>query len=123
MFLRIYANCRDDEAAAIASAIEVALVLFEPTPAARPMQYWKMPELFEFTYRLSSQTRNIWDELVAQSSGGWKVFGDAEDRSAVGTVATFVSSWHRRYDGPNWPVKCDRRLPATCSRSRTTAFR
>ena len=83
MFLRIYANCRDDEAAAIASAIEVALVLFEPTPAARPRQYWKMPELFEFTYRLSSQTRNIWDELVAQASGGWKVVEDAEDRSAV----------------------------------------
>lgn len=83
MFLRIYANCRDDEAVAMARAIEAALVLFEPTPAARPMQYWKMPELFEFTYRLSSQTRNIWDELVAQSSGGWTVFGGAEDRSAV----------------------------------------
>ena len=67
----------------MASAIEVALVLFEPTPAARPRQYWKMPELFEFTYRLSSQTRNIWDELVVQPSGGWNVFGDSEDRSAV----------------------------------------
>ena len=53
MFLRIYANCRDDEAAALASAIEVALGLFEPTPAATPRQYWKLPELFEFKYRLS----------------------------------------------------------------------
>jgi hypothetical protein len=83
MFLRIYANCRDDEAAAMASAIEVALVPFELTQAAVPRQYWKMPELFEFTYRLSSQTRSIWDALVAQSPGGWEVFGDSEDRSAV----------------------------------------
>ena len=67
----------------MAAAIEVALVLFELTPAAVPRQYWKMPELFEFTYRLSSQTRNIWDELVALPSGGWEVFGDSEDRSAV----------------------------------------
>ncbi len=42
-----------------------------------------MPELFEFRYCLSSQTQNIWDELVLQSSGGWKVFGDSEDHSAV----------------------------------------
>ena len=83
MFLRIYVNCRDDEAAAMASAIESALVLFEPTPAARPRPYWKMPELFEFTYRLSSQTRNIWDELVSEPAGSWKVFEDSEDRSAV----------------------------------------
>lgn len=42
-----------------------------------------MPELFEFTYRLSSQTRSIWDELAAQPSDGWKTFGNSEDRSAV----------------------------------------
>lgn len=67
----------------MARAIESALLLFEPTPAARPRAYWKMPELFEFTYRLSSETRNIWDESVSEHSGGWKVFGDSEDRSAV----------------------------------------
>ena len=83
MFLRIYANCRDDEAAAMASAIELALVLFEPTPTAKPRQYWKMPELFEFTYRVSSQTWDVWDELLAQPSGGLEIAGDSEDRSAV----------------------------------------
>lgn len=67
----------------MASAIEVALVLFDPTSAATPRQSWKLPELFEFTYRLSSQTRNVWDELVAQPSGGWEITGDSEDRSAV----------------------------------------
>ena len=74
----------------MARAIESALVLFEPTPAAKPKAYWKMPELFEFTYRLSSETRNIWDELVSEPSGGWKVFGDSDDRSAV---------WNRGNDG------------------------
>lgn len=83
MLLRIYANCRDDEAASVARAIESALVLFNPTAATRPRQYWKMPELFEFKYRLSSSTRNIWDELVSAPSNGWEVFEDPEDRSAV----------------------------------------
>ena len=81
--LRQLSNCRDDEAAAMASAIEVALVLFDLTPASQPRQYWKMPELSEFTYRLSSQTRNIWGELAAQPSVGQEVFGDSEDRCAV----------------------------------------
>jgi hypothetical protein len=83
MFLRIYANCVDDEAAGLSAALESALIHYEPRLAAMPKQYWKMPELFEFTYRLSSPHRDIWDELVAQRPSGWHVVDDSEERSAV----------------------------------------
>jgi hypothetical protein len=83
MFLRIYANCNDDEVSSLAASIEMALIHYELRPAAAPKQYWKMPELFEFTYRLSSATRDIWDELVTQRPGGWHVASDSDDRSAV----------------------------------------
>ncbi len=83
MFLRIYANCIEDEVAPLADALESALVPYAPTPASMPRPYWKMPELFEFTYRLSSPTRNIWDELVAQRPEGWYVVDRSEERSAV----------------------------------------
>jgi len=89
MFLRIYADCISDEAPSLALAIESALIHYEPRPAAAPKEYWKIPELFEFTYRLSSPTRDIWDELVSQRAGGWHIVDDSEDRSAV---------WNR---GPN----------------------
>lgn len=89
MFLRIYADCLDDEVAPLVDAIETALIHYAPTPASKPRPYWKMPELFEFTYRLSSPTQDIWDELVTQRPEGWSVVDDSEDRSAV---------WNRRAD-------------------------
>jgi len=83
MFLRIYANCADHEVPSLARVLESALIHYEPRPVAAPKQYWKMPELFEFTYRLSSPHRDIWDELVAQRPSGWHVVDDSDERSAV----------------------------------------
>jgi len=83
MFLRIYADCVDHEAAALARAIEAALVHYEPSLVATPKQYWKRPELFEFTYRLSSTCRDVWDEWVVQRPCGWHVVEDSQERSAV----------------------------------------
>jgi len=89
MFLRTYANANADEARALTAAIEAALASYEPAAAASPRPYWKMPELFEFTYRLSSPTRDIWDDLVAKSSESWTVIEEGDGRSAV---------WNRVHD-------------------------
>lgn len=83
MLLRIYANCVDDEVAGLSGALESALIHYEPRPTATPKQYWKMPELFEFAYRLSCPNRDIWDELVVQRPSGWHVVDDSDERSAV----------------------------------------
>ena len=84
VFLRIYANCdHADQATQLAEAIERALVLFEPVVAAPPKQYWKIPELFEFTYRLSSATSDILSELVSDTQDAWKISGRGDDRSAI----------------------------------------
>lgn len=89
LFLRIYANASTDEASALAAVMEAALALYEPTAAASPRRYWKMPELFEFSYHLSSPTRDIWDELVSQHPEGWTVVEDGAECSAV---------WNRAVD-------------------------
>jgi hypothetical protein len=88
-FLRIYANTSADEAQALAGTIETALLLSGPVVAASPRPYWKMPELFEFTYRLSSPTRDVWSELLAQGRGGWTIVEDGDKRPAV---------WNRAHD-------------------------
>ena len=83
MFLRIFANCVEDEVSLLSSDIEAALVHFDPQPATPPKQYWKAPGLFEFTYRLSSPTRDIWNELVTDQPSGWHVLDNSDERSAV----------------------------------------
>jgi hypothetical protein len=89
-FLRIYADCRDDqEAAALAGSIGTALVLYDPIEASTPRPYWKMPELFEFTYRLSSPTRDILSELVLRHQAGWTMISEGIEYSAV---------WNRRQE-------------------------
>jgi len=82
-FVRIYADCSNDgEASRLARAFELALSFYDPVTTAAPARYWKLPELFGFTYRLSSPTRDIWAELVSDSDG-WLVMADEHDRLAV----------------------------------------
>jgi hypothetical protein len=83
-FLRIYANCDDErEATLLAQTIEAALVRYEPTSRFDPRRYWKMPELFEFTYDLSSPGGDILRELAASDPAAWQLHGRDGDRSAV----------------------------------------
>jgi hypothetical protein len=82
-FVRVYADCKDDvEASTLARAFELALWLYEPVPTAAPARYCKLPELYGFTYQLSSPTRDIWSELVSETDG-WLLMVDEHERSAV----------------------------------------
>lgn len=88
-FLRIYADCQDhEEASRLARALEVALSVYEPVATAAPARYWKLPELFGFTYCLSSPVRDIWSDLLSEPDD-WLQTVDGHDRSAV---------WNRRKD-------------------------
>lgn len=82
-FVRIYADCEDaDEAKRLAHALELALSRYEPVSASTPARYWKIPELFGFTYRLSSPVRDIWSDLISDEDG-WLQTVDENERSAV----------------------------------------
>lgn len=81
--MRIYADCEDaDEAKRLAHALELALSRYEPVSASTPARYWKIPELFGFTYRLSSPVRDIWSDLISDEDG-WLQTVDENERSAV----------------------------------------
>lgn len=82
-FIRIYADCNDNsEATRLAQALELALSPYDPIETAAPARYWKISELFGFTYRLSSPVLDIWAELVSDA-GAWTQSRDEHDRSAV----------------------------------------
>jgi hypothetical protein len=82
-FVRIYADCQDgDEASRLAQALELALSLYNPIASAAPARYWKIPELFGFTYRLSSPVRDIWADLLSDSDD-WLQAVDEHERLAV----------------------------------------
>ncbi|HSI50259.1 MAG TPA: hypothetical protein VLA61_18460 [Ideonella sp.] len=82
-FLRIYADCQDgDEARRLAQALELVLSFYDPVATAAPARYWKIPELFGFTYRLSSSVRDIWADLLSDPDD-WRQAVDEHERSAV----------------------------------------
>ena len=83
VFIRVYADCKDDdEAAKLAQTLELTLSPYDPVATGAPTRYWKLPELFGFTYRLSSPARDIWEELISDADG-WLQSADEQDRSAV----------------------------------------
>lgn len=83
-FVRLDAKCDDEhEASLLAQSIEAALVRHGPVARFTPKRYWKMAELFEFTYDLSSPGLDILQDLTADDPGAWSLDGLEDDRSAI----------------------------------------
>ena len=90
LFLRLYVNCESaDDASSMDGRLMAQLSRFSPEPHAEPRRYWKMPEMFEFTYRLSPACATTVGEFVARSSGGWS-------HSTAGNESSSV--WNRQSD-------------------------
>jgi hypothetical protein len=72
LFLRLFANCDDAASASLlAGRLMLALHAHEPSEHAEPRQYWKMRELFEFTYTLNPETEESFQAVIASTASGW----------------------------------------------------
>lgn len=90
LLLRLFANCPDDAAALpLGARIAAALPGLVMTQMSSPERYWKMPELFEFTFAVHPADRSTVDAIVALSPASWTHSGDEHEASSV---------WNRRDD-------------------------
>jgi len=90
LFLRIFADCDSAEFAhGVADRLRLALSAFSPQDASQPQQYWKIHELFEFTFCLSPATEQSFQALISIAAGGWSHEGSDLDRSSI---------WNRKLD-------------------------
>ena len=100
LFMRVYGNCENQEQAKdISTGIRRALAKFQLSDRMASKPYWKVPELFEFTYDLTPATQSSFLDIVNLCGIGWLHMGDGLDRSSVwnrveGTVfLTPAVSW------------------------------
>jgi hypothetical protein len=82
--MRAYATCGNlEQATGISDEIRQALARFQPEEFSEPKRYWKMPELFEFTFNLSPATEASFLDIVKSCDEGWLHMGNGQDRSSV----------------------------------------
>lgn len=84
LFLRAFAECESEERAEqMQKKLCGALAAMVSARPATPKRYWKMPELFEFTFSLTPATVEIREQIIGSASGGWQHSGDERDMSSV----------------------------------------
>jgi hypothetical protein len=84
LFIRIFANCEDDSTAQrIEGNLLQELSRFDPVARAAPRRYWKIQELYEFTFDLSPATRECFVSITDKTSGGWSHNEGSEEFSSV----------------------------------------
>ncbi len=82
VMLRVMARCPSVTAApALQAQLLQALAAFPAAVRGEPEHYWKMPELFEFTFTVAGPERLC--EVIAFSSRGWTDCGDGDTPSWV----------------------------------------
>jgi hypothetical protein len=90
LFLRLFADCESAEVASeIARRLHVALSQLNPEAFSPPKPYWKLPQLFEFTFTLVPPTEAQFQLLISSPPGGWSHSGSEAERSSV---------WNRAQD-------------------------
>lgn len=84
LFIRAYAICCNvEQAKTISNEIQQALIGFHAVHFSDPAPYWKMPELFEFSYNLSPAIEDSFLAIVKLCDEGWLHMRDDHDRSSV----------------------------------------
>lgn len=80
LLLHLLLECADDaEAANLLAALYSDLSEFLPVSEKPPSCYWKMPELFEFSFELNPKTWGTYQHVVAFSATGWTHGGSSND--------------------------------------------
>jgi len=84
LFMRVYGNCENREQARdISAGIRQALAKFQLSDRMEPKPYWKIPELFGFTFDLTPATEASFLDIVNLCDAGWLHLGDGQDRSSI----------------------------------------
>jgi hypothetical protein len=84
IFLRLFANCENlNDAHEILARLTKALGNFSPLAVSTPKPYWKIPELFEFTFTLTPPTQDVFQKIVNACDVGWLHMRSELDRSSV----------------------------------------
>lgn len=92
LLLRAFApSSNAAEAGEVGRRLREALAALGAEPVDAPERYWKVPEWYEHTFRLSPPVPRTFDAVVALARGGWHhTYGDAE-RSSVWNPAPDVA--------------------------------
>lgn len=90
--VRVFARCASDNAASrLEPELLQALSAFRATRHGAPKRYWKMQELYEFSFAAAGIDK--FADITALCSNGWTDAGDDDDPSWVWNVepgATFL---------------------------------
>lgn len=82
--LRLFVECSDlHKAHYIAVRLSGLVSRFHLRSANEPRIYWKIPELFEFTYQMPSATREDYDTILSCGGNGWLHMDDSIEPCAV----------------------------------------
>ncbi|MDP5138700.1 hypothetical protein ORJ04_22385 [Rheinheimera baltica] len=88
LFLRLFATCNDDSASEklLERLSHEISVIAESTPLNLG-RYWKIPEMYEFTFHLVPANIDLFNEIVNVSSDGWVHMGSGSELSSVWNIA------------------------------------
>jgi hypothetical protein len=90
LFLRTYTNCENNEFSYdISARLVLALSHLSPEAAITPKPYWKMPDLYEFSFVLSPPNEVSFQSVIAGSPDGWSHYVSGNQLSSV---------WNRKQD-------------------------
>jgi hypothetical protein len=82
--MRLFADCENSVTAqGISIRLTGALSSFSPKVFNESEPYWKMPELFEFTFTLTPTSESTFHSITANCNEGWLHMGGGTDRSSV----------------------------------------
>jgi hypothetical protein len=84
LYLRLFVECSNlHEAHDMAARLCGPLSKLHLRSADEPKIYWKIPELFEFSYQLASATREDYDRVVSGGGNGWLHMDDLLEPCSV----------------------------------------
>ncbi|WP_335736625.1 hypothetical protein [Rheinheimera muenzenbergensis] len=88
LFLRLFATCNDDPTSEkLLERLSHEISVFSESIPLNQGRYWKIPELYEFTFHLVPARIDLFNEIIDVSSDGWVHRGNGSERSSVWNVA------------------------------------
>ncbi|MDR6984906.1 hypothetical protein J2X32_003561 [Rheinheimera pacifica] len=88
LFLRVFTSCSDDSVSLyLLKRLCNALSECADAIPSNPNRYWKIPEMYEFTFRLMPANMNVFKKIINFSPNGWVHMGSNSDCSSVWNVA------------------------------------
>ncbi|MBT1446062.1 hypothetical protein KJI95_16320 [Shewanella sp. JM162201] len=87
LFLRLFATCNDDSGEEkLLERLSHEISVFAESVPLNQGRYWKIPEMYEFTFNLLPANIDLFNEIIDVSSDGWVHMGSGNEYSSVWNI-------------------------------------